>query len=222
MDQRDGTDAERQLTLARLGVELAAQRLRQEGAATPATRLGHRLQLAESLDRLTELLSSARELPGRLDELEAVLAERVRLGRLVVVERTVGPGSRRRWSIRPGASACAGAARRRCPLPARASRSSGRRWPRNRTKKGRTLRLVHVLANLALRESRLEHTAQVPALLDEVLALLDRPVRFPPGANLDGLADTLHWLAWYLKRHHHRREGRAADRAAAALRRRQS
>ncbi|MFB7905942.1 tetratricopeptide repeat protein [Kitasatospora sp. NPDC056076] len=80
--------------------------------------------------------------------------------------------------------------------------------------------LVHALANLALREARLEHTAPVPALLQEVLALLDRPVRFPPGVRQDGLADSLHWLAWYLKRHQHRREGRAADRAASALRRR--
>ncbi|WP_369185316.1 tetratricopeptide repeat protein [Streptomyces sp. Y1] len=80
--------------------------------------------------------------------------------------------------------------------------------------------LAHALGNLALREARLEHTAPVPALVDEVLALLDGPLRTAPRAQLAGLADSLHWLAWYLKTRGHRRHGRAAARAAAALRRR--
>ncbi|MGA5822620.1 hypothetical protein ACPC54_32760 [Kitasatospora sp. NPDC094028] len=80
--------------------------------------------------------------------------------------------------------------------------------------------LVHALANLALREARLEHTDPVPALVDEVLTLLGGPLRSAPGARLDGLADSLNWLAWYLRTHHHRRRARATSRAAAALRRR--
>lgn len=80
--------------------------------------------------------------------------------------------------------------------------------------------LVHALANLALREARLEHTEPVPALVREVAELVDRPVRFPPGSGRAALAESLDWLAWYLRGHRERGAARLAKRAAADLRKR--
>ncbi|RKE22346.1 tetratricopeptide repeat protein [Streptomyces sp. TLI_171] len=77
--------------------------------------------------------------------------------------------------------------------------------------------LVHALANLALREARLEHTGPVPALVRETIGLIDRPVRFPPGSQRAQLAESLRWLAWYLRRHRERGTARLAERAAARL-----
>lgn len=185
--------------------------------------------LAGSLDTLGSRLASC----GRHRDALAATAEAVELMRLVV---DAPPGAHGPADTRPGGEPDAAEATRELArmlnnLSIRhadlerhedartASREAVARYRGTTLPEDELSGLVHALANLALREARLEHTAPVPALLQEVLALLDRPVRFPPGVRLDGLADSLHWLAWYLKRHQHRREGRAAERAASALRR---
>ncbi|MFF2079055.1 tetratricopeptide repeat protein [Kitasatospora sp. NPDC058162] len=185
--------------------------------------------LAGSLDTLGSRLASC----GRHRDALAATAEAVELMRLVV---DAPPGAHGPADARPGGEPDAAEATRELArmlnnLSIRhadlerhedartASREAVARYRGTSLPEDELSGLVHALANLALREARLEHTAPVPALLQEVLALLDRPVRFPPGVRLDGLADSLHWLAWYLKRHQHHREGRAAERAASALRR---
>ncbi|MFJ1791468.1 tetratricopeptide repeat protein [Kitasatospora griseola] len=69
--------------------------------------------------------------------------------------------------------------------------------------------LVHALTNLALREARLRNTGPVPALVREAVT----HIHLPRGHQRARLADSLHWLAWYLGRHG---DPATADVAAAA------
>ncbi|MEV7117150.1 tetratricopeptide repeat protein [Kitasatospora griseola] len=69
--------------------------------------------------------------------------------------------------------------------------------------------LVHALTNLALREARLRNTGPVAPLIREAVEL----IHLPRGHQRAQLADSLHWLAWYLGRHG---DPATADVAAAA------
>ncbi|WP_436495011.1 tetratricopeptide repeat protein [Actinokineospora sp. HUAS TT18] len=79
--------------------------------------------------------------------------------------------------------------------------------------------LATALANLALRHARLDRLAEVPGLTTEAVDIVNTLDDSHPSDNLAGLAESLAWLGWYLKKHGHRRQARAATKAATVLRR---
>ncbi|KJK56481.1 hypothetical protein [Saccharothrix sp. ST-888] len=80
--------------------------------------------------------------------------------------------------------------------------------------------LTHATSNLTLRLARLDHRSEVPALADETLRLVARLSAPHPRSRLAGLADSLTWLAWYLRKEGHLLRARSVARAARSLRRR--
>ncbi|MFD3941839.1 tetratricopeptide repeat protein [Streptomyces sp. NPDC058579] len=79
---------------------------------------------------------------------------------------------------------------------------------------------IHALSNLALRLARAEREDEVLAPTMEAVDLLF-DARGPHHASNDvaSLAESLTWLAWYLRKHGHRGEARTVRRAVDALRR---
>ncbi|GAA1139430.1 tetratricopeptide (TPR) repeat protein [Kitasatospora gansuensis] len=80
--------------------------------------------------------------------------------------------------------------------------------------------LAHATTNLALRLAKLEQHAEVPAVIDEAMKLIRRLPEPHPRSQLAALAESLTWLAWYLRTEGRVLRARSARRAAAALRRR--
>ncbi|MFD8483688.1 tetratricopeptide repeat protein [Kitasatospora sp. NPDC059673] len=74
--------------------------------------------------------------------------------------------------------------------------------------------LVHALTNLALREARLRNTEPVAPLVREAVKL----IHLPRGHQRAQLAESLHWLAWYLRRHGDPATADIAKMAEARLR----
>ncbi|TVT41036.1 tetratricopeptide repeat protein [Amycolatopsis rhizosphaerae] len=80
--------------------------------------------------------------------------------------------------------------------------------------------LTHATANLALRLARLDHRAEAPGVAARAIELIARLPEPHPRSQLAALADSLTWLAWYLRRTGHPLRARSAARTARDLRRR--